>query len=396
VSSEGKFLLISREQNGVLTPALLDLRTKDVALLTAPGWESFPGSFAPDASALTYFVNEDGQMTTYVMDLKTQVAAALPFPPGVTRFSGSAALFSPDGKRLLIEHSNSQAPADLWIYQREDKTPRQLTFSALASLKPSALPASHLVHYRSFDGTIISAFLWLPFNLERNQKHPAVVLAHGGPASQSLASFNRTAAALASRGFLCMAPNVRGSSGYGAAFQKANYQDPGGGDLQDEVYATRFLVATGYVDANRVGITGGSYGGYLTLMALAKTPEVWAAGVEWYGIMDWRTLAQHSDPFIQQYLRGLLGDPEQNRRIYERCSASQYLDGIRAPLLVLQGINDIRVPKEQANQLVSVLQRAGKVVEAHYYENEGHGFVKRENQIDALRRTVDWLEKYLR
>jgi dipeptidyl aminopeptidase/acylaminoacyl peptidase len=396
VSPDGKYLLISREQHGVLTPARLDLSTKGVAFLTAPGWESVPGSFAPDASALAYFANEDGQVTAYVMDLNTQAATALPLPPGVTRFDGSASPFSPDGQRLLIEHSNPQAPADLWIYQREGKTLRQLTFSALASLKPGALPACHLVHYRSFDGAIISAFLWLPFNLERNQKHPAVVLAHGGPAGQSLASFNRTATALASRGFLCMAPNVRGSSGYGAAFQKANYQDLGGGDLQDEVYAARFLVATGYVDANRVGITGGSYGGYLTLMALAKTPAVWAAGVDWYGIMDWRTLAQRSDPFVQQYLRGLLGEPEKNGTVYERCSASQYLEGVRAPLLVLQGTNDIRVRKEEAEQLAAALQRAGKVVEAHYYAGEGHGFVRRENQIDALRRTVDWLERYLR
>jgi len=236
----------------------------------------------------------------------------------------------------------------------------------------------------------------MPYNLERNGRHPGVVLPHGGPTGQTVDFFNRTAAALASRGYVCIAPNPRGSTGYGLAFQKANYQDLGGGDLQDEVYAAKFLTATGYVDTKKIGITGGSYGGYMTLMAVGKTPDVWAAGVEEYGIINWLTMLQHEDPRLQQYEKSLLGDPVKDRKIYEADSPITYIRNTRAPLLVLQGDNDIRVPKEEAQQVVQILDSAGKTVDAHYYPNEGHGFVKRENQIDAIRRTIDWFDKHLK
>jgi dipeptidyl aminopeptidase/acylaminoacyl peptidase len=203
-------------------------------------------------------------------------------------------------------------------------------------------------------------------------------------------------AALVSRGYVCIAPNPRGSTGYGMAFQRANYKDLGGGDLQDEVYAAKFLAATGYVDANKIGITGGSYGGYMTLVAIGKTPDVWAAAVEEYGIINWLTMLQHEDPELQEYEKSLLGDPIKDRSVYEADSPITYIHQVKAPLLVLQGDNDPRVPKEEAEQVVDLLKKDGKTVDAHYYPNEGHGFEKRENQIDAIRRTIEWFEKYLK
>jgi dipeptidyl aminopeptidase/acylaminoacyl peptidase len=208
--------------------------------------------------------------------------------------------------------------------------------------------------------------------------------------------FKPTAAALVSRGYICIAPNVRGSTGYGLDFQKANYQDLGGGDLQDEVYAAKFLQATGYVNPKKIGITGGSYGGYMTLMAVGKTPDVWAAGVEEYGIINWFTMLQHEDAQLQEYEKSLLGDPEKDRKVYEADSPITYIHKVKAPLLVLQGDNDPRVPKEEAQQVVDLLKKDGKTVDAHYYANEGHGFEKRENRIDAIQRTVEWFDKYLK
>ncbi len=203
-------------------------------------------------------------------------------------------------------------------------------------------------------------------------------------------------AALVSRGYICIAPNVRGSTGYGMDFQRANYQDLGGGDLQDEVYATKFLQATGYVDPRKIGITGGSYGGFMTLMAIGKTPDIWAAGVELFGIIDWMTMLQHSDPELQQYEKSLLGDPVKDKKMYDAASPISFIHNVKAPLLVLQGDNDPRVPKEEAVQVVDLLKNDGKIVDAHYYANEGHGFAKRENQIDAIHRTVDWFDRYLK
>jgi dipeptidyl aminopeptidase/acylaminoacyl peptidase len=246
------------------------------------------------------------------------------------------------------------------------------------------------------DGKIVSAFLWVPFNLKRDGASPGIVLPHGGPTGQTLDNFNRTAESLASRGYVSIAPNVRGSTGYGMAFQKANYQDLGGGDLQDEVYAAKFLVATGYVDERKIGIIGGSYGGYMAMMAIGKTPDVWAAAVELFGITDWLTEQAHESPELQQYDQSILGDPVKDRKVYEDASPIKYFQSAKAPLLVLQGENDIRDPKEEADQVVNTLRKYGKIVDAHYYPGEGHGFAKRENQVDSLGRSIAWFDKYLK
>lgn len=131
-------------------------------------------------------------------------------------------------------------------------------------------------------------------------------------------------------------------------------------------------------------------------MAIGKTPDVWAAGVEEYGIINSMTMLQHEDPSLQQYEKSLLGDPVKDRAVYDAASPITYIHAVKAPLLVLQGDNDPRVPKEEATQVVELLKKDGKTVDAHYYPNEGHGFSKRENQIGAIRRTVEWFDKYLK
>jgi dipeptidyl aminopeptidase/acylaminoacyl peptidase len=397
LSPDGRTLLItSNEKGGYQNVALLDIATRKLTWVTQTEWDATSGDFSPDGKAFTYTMNEDGRTDTYLVERGTGHAAKLPFPEGITTVAGSPHSFSPDGTRLLISHQGSQRPSDLWVYELANHKATQLTFSAIASLNPAAIPPSQLVHYKSFDGKTISAFLWMPFNLKRDGSSPGVVLPHGGPTGQILDSFNRTAAALASRGYVCIAPNVRGSTGYGMAFQKANYKDLGGGDLQDEVYAAKFLAATGYVDPRKIGITGGSYGGFMAMMAIGKTPDVWAAAVELYGITDWLTEQEHETPLLQQYDQSILGDPVKDRKVYEDASPKKYLANAKAPLLVLQGDNDITDPKEEAEQVVSILKSAGVVVDAHYYPNEGHGFFKRENQIDTLQRTVDWFDRYLK
>ena len=162
------------------------------------------------------------------------------------------------------------------------------------------------------------------------------------------------------------------------------------------MYAASFLIATGYVDAKQIGIAGGSYGGYMTLMALAKTPDVWAAGVDSFGIVNWSTTLKNEDAFLKEYDKALLGDPVRDKKLYEAQSPITFIARVKAPLLVLHGSNDIRVPKEESEQVVALLQAQHGKVEAHYYSNEGHGFSKRENQIDALERTVEWLDRYLK
>jgi len=273
---------------------------------------------------------------------------------------------------------------------------KPLTRMAMASLDSDHMPKSQIVTYKSFDDTPISAILTMPFNLRRDGFNPAVVIPHGGPTGQSQDGFSRLATALASRGFIIIQPNFRGSTGYGKEFQTANYKDLGGGDLKDILAAKDFLVRSGYVNAKKVGITGGSYGGFMTLMALAKSPDAFAAGVQSYGIINWHTMWQTADPLLREYLYSLIGDPAKDKAVYDAASPMTYIAAAKAPLLSLQGENDIRVPRGQAQEVAETLKAKGNTIETVFYPAEGHGFQKRENQIDSMRKTVAWLERYLK
>jgi dipeptidyl aminopeptidase/acylaminoacyl peptidase len=397
LAPDGKTLLVTSSlKGGFQNVAQLDLATKRLSWVTSIEWEAAAGDFSSDGKYLSYTINEDGRTRAFLVERATGHAAEVDLPAGLNIFPSSSTAFSPEGDRLIVSHQSSTQPADLWIYDVASRRSRQLTISAIASLSAAPLPPSQIVHYKTFDGHVISALLWMPFNLKRDGSNPALVIPHGGPTGQMVDYWNTDVTALVSRGYICIAPNVRGSTGYGMEFQKANYQDLGGGDLQDEVFATKFLIDTGYVDAKKIGITGGSYGGFMTLMAIGRTPDVWAAAAALYGIIDWKTMLQHSDPMLQEYVKSLLGDPARDREVYERASPIKYLTNAKAPLLVLQGDNDPRVPKEEAQQVVDLLTKAGKVIDVKYYEGEGHGFARRENQIDAITRTVAWFDKYLK
>jgi len=397
LSPDGKTLLItSDEKGGYQNVAILDVATKTRTWATDTKWEASSGNFSPDGKSFTYIINSDGRIDAYIASSANKHGEKIALAEGLNSFSGNPSPFARDGSRILVKHQSSTQPGDLWVYDIAKHNSTRLTYSAIASLTTTPLPPSQIVHYKSFDGKIISALMWIPFNLKRDGTNPGLVLPHGGPTGQMVDYWNTGVAAYVSRGYVCIAPNVRGSTGYGLEFQKANYKDLGGGDLQDEVYAAKFLEATGYVNPKKIGITGGSYGGFMTLMAIGRTPDVWGAGVELFGIIDWYTMLQHEDPLLQEYEKSLLGDPEKDRKAYEASSPITYLHAAKAPLLVLQGDNDPRVPKEEAEQVVELLKKDGKTVDVHYYPNEGHGFEKRENRIDAIRRSVEWFDKYLK
>ena len=396
-SPDGKWILMTADRpGGYPNIALFDLSARKLNWVTDTQWQAEAASFSPDGKRFTYMINEDGRIDAYLGDTATGRGKKLSFAPGLNAFAGNPSPFSPDGKSLLLRHQSATEVTELWVYDIATQRARQLSYSAVGSLLAAKIPPSQLVHYKSSGGMVISAFLWVPYNLKRNGSNPAIVLPHGGPTGQTLDSFNRTVIALVSRGYVVIAPNVRGSTGYGIEFQNANVKDLGGGDLEDEVAGANFLVATGYVDAKKIGITGGSYGGFMTLMAIGKTPDVWAAAVEQYGIINWLTMLEHEDPFLQEYEKSLLGDPEKDRAIYENASPIKFIRNAKAPLLVLQGENDIRVPKEEAEQVVAIYKEIGRPVDAHIYPQEGHGFAKRENQIDAITRTVAWFDRYLK
>jgi dipeptidyl aminopeptidase/acylaminoacyl peptidase len=374
----------------VFAPATGAVRT----LKTTP-WEQNSGAISPDGRSMMVQTGEDGRQRLDLVDLTTLAEQPLAMPPGVNGTIGTQP-FTADGRRLLVLHSGADTPGELQAFDLASGKPSQLTHLAMATLAPEHLPKSRIVTYKSFDGTLVSAVVTMPFNLQRNGGNPAVVMPHGGPTGQTNDGFSRYATALASRGYVVIQPNPRGSTGYGLAFQKANFQDLGGGDLKDEVAAKRFLVDSGYVDARRVGIFGGSYGGFMALMAIGRTPDEFAAAVDLFGIIDWRTMWSHEDALLQAYQKSLLGSPDENPNVYDATSPLTYIQAVKAPLLVQQGENDIRVPPGQAKQVIEALKKKGNIVDSVFYPEEGHGFYKREHQQDSLQRMVDWFDKYLK
>jgi dipeptidyl aminopeptidase/acylaminoacyl peptidase len=399
--------ITSNRASDVLQAGFLDISTGSYHWLKPSPWQQSAGAFSSDGNLVSFVTDEDGRRSTSIADLRSSQIHEINAPGGGTNafpeinapgggtnaFPPQGSGFAPDSKSVLLLHQSAANPPEVWIAQVDGTPARQLTH--LSAVEDTAsIPPAQTVHYASFDGTVISAFLWVPFNLRRDRSAPAVVMVHGGPYEAWEDTFDPLAVALAQRGFVVIAPNVRGSSGYGDAFEFSNVKDLGGGDLKDEIYATRFLVASGYVDANRIGITGHSYGGYMTLMALGKSPNTFAAGVERSGIIDWMRLVTTTSMDLRQYIRFLLGDPVKDRAVYERSSPLAYVGKIQSPLLVLQGENDPIVPKSQAVEVVTELKRENRTVNAHFYPNEGHVFTAEDN-IDSLERTVQWFEQYL-
>jgi dipeptidyl aminopeptidase/acylaminoacyl peptidase len=397
VAPDGKHVLLtSNAGNGYDNAGLLDIATKKIRWLTQDKWEISGGFFSPDGRQLTYTANVDGNTNIYLYDLATGKARALPLPKGLNEPVGAATAFSGDHSSLLYYHTGAGSPGDLWVYTLADGKSHQLTHSLIGGVRSQDMVEPFLVHYPSKDGKwTISAFVYVPYNLPRNGQHPAIVYVHGGPTAQTMNTFNRFVQYMANQGYLVIAPNYRGSTGYGKEFQQANLFDMGGGDLQDVLSAADWIKQTGYVDPKKLILMGGSYGGYLTMMGVTKAPEVWAAGIPIVPFVNWFTEIQNEDPVLQQSDLATMGDPEKNKALYEDRSPINFVDKIKAPLYLLAGGNDPRCPKTEAQQVVDAIKKRGGVVEYKVYENEGHGFARVEHQIDAYKRVADFLKAHV-
>ncbi|MGA2334707.1 MAG: S9 family peptidase [Terriglobales bacterium] len=397
VSPDGKNVLItSNAGDGYDNVGLLEIASKKIHWLTNDKWEVSGESFSADGKFLTYTANVDGNTDIYLCDIASGKARALPLPKGVNHSAGRTSPFSRDNSRLLYSHTGPTAPGDLWVYNLADGKSLQLTYSLVGGVRSQDMVEPYLVHYPSKDGKwTISAFVYVPYNLPRNGEHPAIVYVHGGPTAQTMNTFNRFVQYMANQGYIVIAPNYRGSTGYGKEFQQANLFDMGGGDLQDVLAAADWIKQTGYVDPKKLILMGGSYGGYLTMMGVTKAPEVWAAGAPIVPFVNWFTEIQNEDPVLQQSDLATMGDLVKNKALYEDRSPINFVDQIKAPLYLLAGGNDPRCPKEEAQQVVDAVKKRGGVAEYKVYENEGHGFARVENQIDAYKRVADFLKAHV-
>jgi dipeptidyl aminopeptidase/acylaminoacyl peptidase len=395
-SPDGKSVLITSNAGGYDNVGLLNIASKKIHWLTNDKWEISGESFSPDGKFLTYSANVDGNTFIYLYDVASGKARALLLPKGVNQVAGRPSPFSGDASRLLYYHTGPTAPGDLWVYNLADGASRQLTHSLVGGVRAEDMVEPYLVHYPSKDGKwTISAFVYVPYNLPRNGEHPAIVYVHGGPTAQTMNTFNRFVQYMANQGYFVIAPNYRGSTGYGKQFQQANLFDMGGGDLQDVLAAADWIKQTGYVDPKKLILMGGSYGGYMTMMGVTKAPELWAAGVPIVPFVNWFTEIQNEDPVLQQSDLATMGDLVKNKALYEDRSPINFVDQIKAPLYLLAGGNDPRCPKEEAQQVVDAVKKRGGVAEYKVYENEGHGFARVENQIDAYKRVADFLKAHV-
>ncbi len=396
-------LFTSNEANGYKNIGLLNLGLKGgtrdflvpdkkIERLTQEKWELRGYKFSPDGKKLVFSANLDGNEDILLYDLATGKFTTLPIPKGVNVPAGGHAAFSLDGSRLLYSHNGPTAPDDLWIYHLATGKSQQITHSLVGGVRSEDMVEPYLVHYPSRDGKwTISAFLYVPFNMARNGQNAAIVYIHGGPASQTMNSFNRFVQFAANQGYMVLAPNYRGSTGYGKEFQQSNLFDMGGGDLQDVLAGVDWIKQTGYLDPKKIAVMGGSYGGYLTMMAVTKAPDVWAAGVPIVPFVNWFTEIENEDPVLRQSDLATMGDPVKNKALYEERSPIHYIDQIKAPLLLLAGGHDPRCPKSETQQVVDALKKRGGIVDYKVYDNEGHGFARVENQIDAYKRVADFL-----
>jgi dipeptidyl aminopeptidase/acylaminoacyl peptidase len=393
-SPDGRFLLItSNAANGYDNVGLLDIRSKKINWLTRDKWEISGGHFSPEGKSVTWTANVEGNTDIYLHDLGTGKTSVLPLPQGVNSLGGAESPFTRDGARLLYYHNGPNAPSDVWVYSLADGKSHQVTQSLIAGMRAEDMVEPFLVHYPSRDSKwTISAFVYVPFNMQRNGTNASIVYVHGGPTSQTVNSFNRFIQHMVNQGYMVIAPNYRGSTGYGKEFQQANLFDMGGGDLQDVLAAADFIKQTGFLDPKKIVLMGASYGGYLTMMGVTKAPDVWAAGVPIVPFVNYFTEIENEDPVLREMDLATMGDPVKNKALFEDRSPIFFIDQIKAPLLLLAGGHDPRCPKEEAQQVVDAVKKRGGVAEYKVYENEGHGFSRRENQIDAYQRVADFLK----
>lgn len=391
---DGRALLVSSNATpqGTYGVARVDAETAAMTWLDRGDWDVELLDVSLTGDHYICARNEGG---THVALLRTPdggAPQAIQLPPGVT----AGAAFSPDGRSIALLHGGATSPFELWMYDFGTMTLGQVSRSLVGGLGPDDFVRPTLVTYPSFDGTSISAFVYLPRGARHDRTTPGVIYVHGGPAAQHMNGWAPLVQYLVSHGVAVVAPNYRGSTGFGRAFEEANMMDMGGGDLRDVVAARSALADSGFVDPQRIAVMGGSYGGYLTLMALTKYPERWAAGVAIVPFANWFTEYEHEDQTLRDSDRARMGDPVENADLWRDRSPIFFADRIRAPLLVLAGANDVRCPPDEAEQIARAVRANGGVADLHVYPDEGHGFRRRENEIDAQRRTTEFLARHLR
>ena len=390
------FYLLSDEGREFRGLAFYDVNTGSWDWVETPEADIEEVGISRDGRVLAWLVNENGWDMLKVRELQT--GRDLPDPdlprgarPHLTGFQPPVAV-SADGARVAVILSGPRRPGEVWVVDTESGESHAVTESRIGGLREEDLVDVDLISYPSFDGRQIPAWLYRP---EAEGKVPVVLAIHGGPEAQERALYNPLYQYLLSRGIAVMATNIRGSTGYGKSYQRLIQRDWGGGDLKDWDHAVRWLHEQDWVDPDRIGVWGGSYGGFAVLTCVTRLPDYWAAAVDIFGPSNLISFAKAVPPTWRRMMKRFVGDPEEDADLLRERSPMTYIENATTPMLVIQGAKDPRVVQAESDQLVDKLRSLGREVEYIVFDDEGHGFTKRQNELKAHGASAAWLKRHL-
>ncbi len=376
--------------------ARYDLATGKSDVVEKTQWDVAYTYFSRNGKYRVTAINEDARTKIKIYDTATGKLVSLPQLPNADI---TGVNISPSEKLMAFYLNGDRSPSNLYVYDFVTKKATKLTDSLNPEINPTDLVDSQVIRYKSFDGVDIPSILYKPKHASATNKVPALVLVHGGPGGQTRVGYSALTQYLVNHGYVVLGVNNRGSSGYGKSFFTSDDGKHGREPLWDCVEAKKYLASLGYVDERKIGIMGGSYGGYMVLAALAFKPEEFAVGVDLFGVSNWVRTLQSIPPYWESFRKSLykeIGDPSKDLENLRAVSPLFHADKIVKPLIVLQGANDPRVIKPESDEIVENIKKRGGVVEYVLFDNEGHGFTKKVNEIRAYKGILDFLDRYLK
>jgi dipeptidyl aminopeptidase/acylaminoacyl peptidase len=387
------FYFSSNEDNEFVELAYYDVASGERRWAERPGWDLEDYFVSWGGRYLVYELNVEGYDELVIKDLATGETVN---PPEMRIGQFSTVSMTTDEKRMLFTHNGPDHPVDLFVWDVGSKEePKRITYASLAGIPEETLLSPELVHYETFDGLQIPAYVYIPRSSDEIEGAPVVVLAHGGPESQYQAWFDSMAQYFLDQGYAYVVPNARGSTGYGKRYSRLDDRFNRLDNVRDFEYLARWLAGQPWADPDRLIIVGTSYGGYSVMACLTEQPDLWAAGVEICGISNLVTFLENTGPWRRPLRESEYGYLDTDREFLEKISPANNARRIKAPLVVIQGANDPRVPEEEAEQIVAAARENGIPVLYLLYEDEGHGLSKLENRLDAWPKVIEFLNETL-
>lgn len=397
IRPDNESVVYATDEHGEFAQAwLYHLPSGDRTALVAADWDVSFVTYSRSGKYQVTGINADARTEVSVRDTMTGKEISLPaLPPGDLR----NVRFSADESHIALIVNADDSPSNIHVIDLLDSSSRQLTTALNPGIDQSHLVRSEIIRYESFDGVKIPSVLYKPHNASAESPVPALVLVHGGPGGQTRTGYRAMVQHLVNHGYAILGANNRGSSGYGKTFFHMDDKKHGEEDLQDIVYGRKYLESLDWVDGSKVGVIGGSYGGYMVAAALAFEPEAFDVGIDIFGVTNWVRTLESIPPWWEAFKESLydeMGDPAVDAERHRRISPLFHAENIIKPTLVVQGANDPRVLQVESDELVAAIQRNEVPVEYLVFPDEGHGFRKKSNQITASDAYVRFLDTYLK